>query len=93
MCTKFTHERRLAFSEKKIHMKSQQNTSMKNYDANDVKTKILSLLDEGVKKEDILHALQNEFEITNSDLRNVIRGIRADFIQKLNVLQPGALRL
>ncbi len=74
-------------------MKSQQNTSMKNYDANDVKTKILSLLDEGVKKEDILHALQNEFEITNSDLRNVIRGIRADFIQKLNVLQPGALRL
>lgn len=66
---------------------------MKNYDANDVKTKILSLLDEGVKKEDILHALQNEFEITNSDLRNVIRGIRADFIQKLNVLQPGALRL
>ena len=66
---------------------------MKNYDTNDVKTKILSLLDEGVKKEEILQTLQKEFEITNSDLRNVIRGIRADFIAKLNVLQPGALRL
>jgi hypothetical protein len=74
-------------------MKSKQSVSMKNHDTNDVKTKILSLLDEGVKKEEILKTLQHEFEITNSDLRNVIRGIRADFIKKLNVLQPGALRL
>lgn len=74
-------------------MKSKQNTSMKNFETNDVKAKILSLLDEGIKKEDILKTLQHEFEITNSDLRNVIRGIRADFIKKLNVLQPDALRL
>ena len=74
-------------------MKSKQSTSLKNYNTNDVKTKILSLLDEGVKKEEILQTLQHEFEMTNSDIRNVIRGIRADFIKKLNVLQPGALRL
>ncbi len=66
---------------------------MKNYDTNDVKNKILSLLDGEVKKDEILKTLEHEFQITNSDLRNVIRGIRADFIKKLNVLQPGALRL
>jgi hypothetical protein len=74
-------------------MKSKQSVSMKKYDTNDVKTKILSLLDEGIKKEEILQTLQHEFEITNSELRTVIRGIRNDFIKKLNVLQPGALRL
>jgi len=46
-----------------------------------------------VKKDEILQTLEHEFEIKNSDLRNVIRSIRADFIKKLNVLQPGALRL
>jgi len=66
---------------------------MKNYDTDDVKNKILSLLDGEVKKDEILKTLEHEFQITNSDLRNVIRGIRADFIKKLNVLQPGALRL
>ena len=66
---------------------------MKNHDTNDAKKKILSLLDEGVKKEEIIKTLRNEFEMTNSDLRSVIRAIRADFIKKLNVLQPGALRL
>ena len=76
-----------------FYMKSKQNVSLKNYDTNDVKTKVLSLLDEGVKKDEIIEALQKEFGITNSDLRSVIRSIRADFIAKLNVLQPGALRL
>ena len=66
---------------------------MKNYETDDVKNKILSLLDEGVKKDEILQTLEHEFEIKNSDLRNAIRSIRADFIKKLNVLQPGALRL
>jgi len=74
-------------------MKSKQKTSVKNYDTDDVKNKILSLLDGEVKKDEILKTLEHEFQITNSDLRNVIRGIRADFIKKLNVLQPGALRL
>jgi len=74
-------------------MKSKQKISMKNYETDDVKNKILSLLDEGVKKDEILQTLAHEFEIKNSDLRNVIRSIRADFIKKLNVLQPGALRL
>jgi len=74
-------------------MKSKQKISMKNYETDDVKNKILSLLDEGVKKDEILQTLEHEFEIKNSDLRNVIRSIRADFIKKLNVLQPGALRL
>lgn len=74
-------------------MKSKQKTSMKNYDTDDVKNKILSLLDKGVKKDKILKTLEHEFEVTNSDLRNIIRSIRTDFIKKLNVLQPGALRL
>ncbi len=74
-------------------MKSKQKISMKNYDTDDVKNKILSLLDKGVKKDKILNTLEHEFEVTNSDLRNIIRSIRADFIKKLNVLQPGALRL
>ncbi len=74
-------------------MKSKQKISLKNYDTDDVKNKILSLLDEEVKKDEILKTLEHEFQITNSDLRNVIRSIRADFIKKLNVLQPGALRL
>ena len=66
---------------------------MKNYETDDVKNMILSLLDKGVKKDEILQTLEHEFEIKNSDLRNVIRSIRSDFIKKLNVLQPGALRL
>ncbi len=74
-------------------MKSKQKTSMKNYDTDDVKNKILSLLDKGVKKDKILKTLEHEFEITNSDLRNIIRSIRADFIKKLNLLQPGAVHL
>ena len=74
-------------------MKSKQKISLENYDKEDVKNKILSLLDEEVKKDEILKTLEHEFQITNSDLRNVIRSIRADFIKKLNVLQPGALRL
>ena len=74
-------------------MKSKQKTSMKNYDTDDVKNKILSLLDKGVKKDKILKTLEHEFEVTNSDLRNIIRSIRADFIKKLNVLQPGAVHL
>ncbi len=74
-------------------MKSKQKTSMKNYDIDDVKNKILSLLDKGVKKDKILKTLEHEFEVTNSDLRNIIRSIRADFIKKLNLLQPGAVHL
>ena len=74
-------------------MKSKQKISMKNYDADDVKNRILSLLDGELKKDEILKTLEHEFQMTNSDLRNVIRSIRADFIKKLNVLQPGALRL
>ncbi len=74
-------------------MKSKQKTSMKNYDTDDVKNKILSLLDKGVKKDKILKTLEQEFKVTNSDLRNIIRSIRADFIKKLNVLQPDALHL
>jgi len=74
-------------------MKSKQKISMKNYDADDVKNRILSLLDGELKKDEILKTLEHEFQVTNSDLRNVIRSIRADFIKKLNVLQPGALRL
>jgi len=74
-------------------MKSKQKISMKNYDTNDVKNKILSLLDKGVKKDKILKTLEHEFEVTNSDLRNIIRSIRADFIKKLNLLQPGAVHL
>jgi len=74
-------------------MKSKQKTSMKNYDTDDVKNKILSLLDKGVKKDKILKTLEHEFEVTNSDLRNIIRSIRTDFIKKLNVLQPDALHL
>jgi len=66
---------------------------MKNYDTDDVKNKILSLLDKGVKKDKILKTLEHEFEVTNSDLRNIIRSIRADFIKKLNVLQPDAVHL
>ncbi len=66
---------------------------MKNYDTNDVKNRILSLLDKGVKKDKILKTLEHEFEVTNSDLRNIIRSIRADFIKKLNLLQPGAVHL
>jgi len=74
-------------------MKSKQKTSMKNYDTDDVKNKILSLLDKGVKKDKILKTLKHEFEVTNSDLRNIIRSIRTDFIKKLNLLQPGAVHL
>jgi len=74
-------------------MKSKQKISMKNYDADDVKNRILSLLDGEAKKDEILKTLEHEFQVTNSDLRSVIRSIRADFIKKLNVLQPGALRL
>jgi len=74
-------------------MKSKQKISVKNYDTNSVKNRILSLLDDEVKKDEILKTLEHEFQITNSDLRNVIRSIRTDFIKKLNVLQPGALRL
>ena len=74
-------------------MKSKQKISMKNYDTNDVKNRIFSLLDKGVKKDKILKTLEHEFEVTNSDLRNIIRSIRADFIKKLNLLQPGAVHL
>ena len=74
-------------------MKSKQKISMKNYDTNDVKNRILSLLDKGVKKDKIIKTLEHEFEVTNSDLRNIIRSIRADFIKKLNLLQPGAVHL
>ena len=74
-------------------MKSKQKISMKSYDTNDVKNRILSLLDKGVKKDKILKTLEHEFEVTNSDLRNIIRSIRTDFIKKLNVLQPDALHL
>ena len=74
-------------------MKSKQSVSVRSDDTTEIKKKLLSLLDEGMKKEEILKTLQEEFEMTNSDLRSVIRGIRADFIKKLNILQPGALRL
>ncbi len=74
-------------------MKSKQKISMKSYDSNDVKNRILSLLDKGVKKDKILKTLEHEFEVTNSDLRNIIRSIRTDFIKKLNVLQPDAVHL
>ncbi len=74
-------------------MKSKQKISMKSYDSNDVKNRILSLLDKGVKKDKILKTLEHEFEVTNSDLRNIIRSIRTDFIKKLNLLQPGAVHL
>ena len=75
-------------------MTTKQKTSLSQKAKLDIRHEILSLLEEDkITRDEIFESVQNEYSIATSELRVIVREIRTDFLNKLNVLQSGIVRL
>ena len=75
-------------------MKTKQKTSLSQKTKQNIRNDILGLLeDEKMTRDEIFESVQNEYSVATSELRVIVREIRTDFLNKLNVLQSGIVRL
>ena len=75
-------------------MKTKQKTSLSQQTKRDIRNEILGLLEEEkMTRDEIFESVQNEYSVATSELRVIVREIRTDFLNKLNVLQSGIVRL
>ena len=75
-------------------MTTKQKTSLTQKTKQNIRHEILSLLEEEkMTRDEIFESVQNEYSIATSELRVIVREIRTDFLNKLNVLQSGIVRL
>ena len=75
-------------------MTTKQKTSLSQKTKQNIRHEILSLLEEEkITRDEIFESVQNEYSIATSELRVIVREIRTDFLNKLNVLQSGIVRL
>jgi len=58
-----------------------------------IKSTIMRLLEEGCDKNKIYAAVQNDFDVSKSEIRLACKEVKIDLMQKLKVLQSGALEL
>lgn len=60
----------------------------------EVKKTVLVLLEkENVTKAEIMEDIEKKFVISRAEIRNIIREIRTDLIEKLKVLQSGLIKV
>ena len=75
-------------------MKAKQKLTLSQKTKQDVRQQILSLLEEKkITRDEIFKSVQEEYAVPTSELRVIVREIRAEFLKKLNVLQSGIVRL
>ena len=75
-------------------MTTKQKTSLSQKTKQNIRHEILNLLEEEkITRDEIFEYVQNEYSIATSELRVIVREIRTDFLNKLNVLQSGIVRL
>lgn len=75
-------------------MTTKQKTSLSQKTKQNIRHEILNLLEEEkITRDEIFESVQNEYSIAQSELRVIVREIRTDFLNKLNVLQSGIVRL
>ena len=75
-------------------MKTKQKTSLTQETKQDIRKTILTLLEEEkITKDEIFQSVQTNYGVATSELRTIVREIRSDFLNKLNVLQSGIVRL
>jgi len=53
----------------------------------------MRLLEEGCDKNKIYATVQNDFDVPKSEIRLACKEVKIDLMQKLKVLQSGALEL
>ena len=75
-------------------MKTKQKLTLSQKTKQDIRQEILSLLEEEkITRDEIFKSVQDEYAIATSELRVIVREIRTEFLNKLNVLQSGIVRL
>ena len=75
-------------------MKTKQKISLSQKTKQDIREDILGLLEkEEITKDEIFESVQDEYSIATSELRVIVKEIRTEFLNKLNVLQSGIVRL
>lgn len=75
-------------------MKTKQKLALSQKTRHEVREQILTLLEEKkITRDDIFKSVQEEYTIPTSELRVIVREIRTEFLNKLNVLQSGIVRL
>lgn len=71
----------------------QTQIKIKSPNKSQIKSKILCLLEEGSDKNKIYAIIQNDFDVSKSEVRLACKEIKIDLMLKLKVLQSGVLEM
>ncbi len=75
-------------------MKTKQKSSLTLKSKQDIRGAILDMLEQDqITREEIFQSVQSDYGVGTSELRTIVREIRTEFLNKLNVLQSGIVRL
>ena len=75
-------------------MKTKQKSSLTLQSKKDIRNSILEMLEQDqITREEIFESVQSNYGVGPSELRTIVREIRTEFLNKLNVLQSGIVRL
>jgi len=74
-------------------MSKQTQIKIKSPTKSQIKSSILRLLEEGSDKNKIYTVIQNEFEVSKSEVRLACKEVKVDLMLKLKVLQSGVLEM
>ena len=73
-------------------MKKNKTNSNKN--KNEIKKTIFVLLDKtNITKDQIVDQIEEKYNIPRPEIRNIVREIKTDFRNKINVLQSGVIKI
>ncbi|MBI5146005.1 MAG: hypothetical protein HZA84_02160 [Thaumarchaeota archaeon] len=71
----------------------QTQIKIKSPNKSQIKSKILHLLEEGSDKNKIYATIQNDFDVSKSEVRLACKEVKIDLMLKLKVLQSGVLEM
>ncbi len=71
----------------------QTQIKIKSPNKSQIKSKILHLLEEGSDKNKIYTTIQNDFDVSKSEVRLACKEVKIDLMLKLKVLQSGVLEM
>jgi hypothetical protein len=71
----------------------QSQIKIKSPNKSQIKSKIMNLLEEGSDKNKIYATIQNDFDVSKSEVRLACKEVKIDLMLKLKVLQSGVLEM
>jgi hypothetical protein len=71
----------------------QSQIKIKSPNKSQIKSKIMNLLEEGSDKNKIYATIQNDFDMSKSEVRLACKEVKIDLMLKLKVLQSGVLEM